>query len=310
MIDGPEDSFLKEIRNYLMNEVFGIDPNTKFELKELQVLLNTFGFKYGRFIGAYPADDWLNIIKNNTKVSGFDESRLISILEKARDGIIPIKDQYRISNDYPNEWIENSINIKIKNSIFNQIFSNNGEKYNLPSIDDLLLNEKYDPTLSIGDYIPATSKSYCDAIYPLLLKSTEIHIADQYFELWNQSGIDRRKWEVLRSIFEMAHRSERCTKIYLHLNIKSITQNLENLLIQYLRDIRSESKFSELSVAFSIHKNMSHGRYIFSIKGGLQFDYGLEINRRYPTNHVHWLSKKELDPLFDTYVEKRNFKII
>ena len=293
-----------------MNEVFGIDPNTKLELRELQVLLNTFGFKYGRFIGAYPEGDWLNIIKKNTKVSGFDENRLISILENARDGIISIKNQYRISNDYPHEWLENSVNIKTQNSTFDQIFSNNGKKYNLPSIDDLLLNEKYDPTLSIGDFIPATSKSYCDAIYPLLLKSTEIHIADQYFELWNQYGIDRRKWEVLRSIFEAAHRSGRCEKIFLHLNAKSVTQNLENLLIDYLRDIKKESKFSELSVAYCIHKDMSHGRYIFSIKGGLQFDYGLEINRKYSANHVHWLSKKELDPIFDIYVEKMIFKTI
>lgn len=292
-----------------MNEVFGIDPNSQLELKELQALLNTFGMRYGRFIGAYPAADWINILRKNIKVTGFDQARLTSILEKAKDGIIPIKNQYRISKSYPHEWLENTVNLKIQKSAFDQIFSNEENQYKLPLIDDLLFDEKYDPTLSIGDHIPATAKAYCDAIAPLLLKSTEVHLADQYFELWNRSGRDQRKWEVLRSIFQQAQQSDRCEKICLHLCVTSVTPQLEVKLVEYLRDIKEESGFKELSVSYRIHKEMSHGRYIFSIKGGLQFDYGFEVNRRYQKNHVHWLSKHELDPLFDTYVESGAFKL-
>ena len=293
-----------------MNEVFGIDPNSQLELKEIQTILNTFGLKYGRFIGAYPEADWLNILRKNIKVSGIDQARLTSILEKAKDGIIPIKDQYRISKNYPHEWLENSVNLKIQNATFDQVFSNEENQYKLPLIDDLLFDEKYDPTLSIGDHIPATVKAYCDAINPLLLKSTEVHLADQYFELWNRSGRDSRKWEVLRSIFQLAKNSGRCEKIYLHLCVTSVTPQLEVKLVEYLRDIKEESGFKELSVAYCIHREMSHGRYIFSIKGGLQFDYGFEVNRRYQKNHVHWLSKHELDPLFMTYVERGTSKIV
>lgn len=287
-----------------MNEVFGIDPNSQLELNELRALLNTFGMKYGRFIGAYPAADWINILRKNMKVTGIDQARLTSILEKAKDVIIPIKNQYRISKIYPHEWLENTVNLKIQHSVFDYIFTNEENQFKLPLIDDLLFDEKYDPTLSIGDHIPTTVRAYCDAIAPLLLKSTEVHLADQYFMLWNQSGRDPRKWEILRGIFHQAQQSDRCEKICLHLCATSVTPQLEVKLVEYLKNIKEDSGFKELKVAYRIHREMSHGRYIFSIKGGLQFDHGFEVNRHSKKNHVHWLSKRELDPLFETYVER------
>jgi hypothetical protein len=52
---------------------------------------------------------------------------------------------------------------------------------------------------------------------------------------------------------------------------------------------------------------VNHGRYFFSLKGGLQFDNGFELNST-NHNHVHWLSKNELDPLLDKYTENIIFK--
>ena len=70
-----------------------------------------------------------------------------------------------------------------------------------------------------------------------------------------------------------------------------------------LEEIIDTQKLVNVQPDFTLNdKNkMKHGRYIFSIKGGLQFDYGFEIFGSKKTNHVHWLSQPELLPIQKIY---------
>ena len=69
----------------------------------------------------------------------------------------------------------------------------------------------------------------------------------------------------------------------------------ESEYIEDLNFILSRKK-TNCALNFDIHDDMTHGRYIFSIKGGMQFDHGFSLGNK-KTNHVHWLSKKELTPI-------------
>jgi hypothetical protein len=292
-----------------MNEVYGIDPNIKFEVKDLHLLLKTFGFNHGRFIGQFPENQWIEIIKDNLNLTGYDASRLLRILQINNDGFIPIKCKYKIHANYPMDWLKNASDINSREKIFTEIFSNKTPFFNGPTVEDLLLSDDYDPSLSRGDHIPSNIEAYLQALNPLLIKSSEIHFLDRFFF----SVIDSpKKNKLLKNLFIAAKKSNRCECIYFHLSLsknRNVELPSENVLINRIRSIREDSGFYKLGIRLTFHENINHGRYFFSLKGGLQFDNGFELNST-NHNHVHWLSKNELDPLLDKYTENIIFKSI
>ena len=136
-----------------------------------------------------------------------------------------------------------------------------------------------------------------------------MHFLDRFFFSENESHI---KNKFLKNLFITAKKSNRCERIYFHLsNLQSnnFYPIAENVFIERMKRLKDESSFRNLEICYIFHKNMNHGRYFFSIKGGLHFDNGFELYTN-SNNHVHWLSKHELDPLLDKYAEKLVFKII
>jgi hypothetical protein len=156
-----------------------------------------------------------------------------------------------------------------------------------------------------GGHIIADIKSYEATINPLFLVSTEIHIQDMYFYFWVNNKKLFRQYEVLRMLISLASSTDRCERMVLHLNEeKFFTDSLESRLQEDLLQARRESGRSDLDITYTFEDRRStHGRYIFSIKGGLQFDHGFDTDVRDPSkrNHVHWLSHSELNPLWDRY---------
>jgi hypothetical protein len=293
-----------------VNEIYGIDPNIKIDIKDLHILLKTFGLSEGRFIGAYPDNLWWGyLLENIIKNDGFDESRLEILKKKYRDVILPILHHYKIEKNTPKDWCEKASQIKAKEKAFTEIFSVKSNFYSGPTIDDLIIGEKYDPSLSRGDHIPSTLESYIHAIKPLLIKSSEVHFVDKFFVPWSDTQAkERNRRLLLELIFKEAKKSNRCESIFFHLSEKhfmtdkEFDPSLEQKLVDSITEIKLLAGFDELNFQCRIYEKMKHGRYMFSIKGGLQFDSGFDINPK-ETNHVHWLGKTELDPLFDEYVE-------
>lgn len=294
-----------------MNEVYGIDPNMEIDIKDLHVLLKTFGLSEGRFIGAYPENLWWSYLKENIKKNdGFDESRLEVLRKKCQDGILPIHHHYKIEKNTPKDWFEKASYIKVKEKAFTEIFSIKSNFYGGPTIDDLLTSEKYDSSLSRGEHIISTPESYIQVIKPLLLKSSEVHFVDKFFVPWSDTQAKERNRRLfLELLFKEAKLSKRCERFVFHLSMRNFLNNkkdfdpsLEDKFIAVIDEIKEISKFEELEVEYQIHEKMKHGRYIFSIKGGLHFDSGFDSNPK-EANHVHWLGLNELDPLFKTYVD-------
>ena len=106
-------------------------------------------------------------------------------------------------------------------------------------------------------------------------------------------------------LISLASSTDRCERMVLHLNEeKFFTDTLESRLQEDLLQARRESGRSDLDITYTFEdRRGTHGRYIFSIKGGLQFDHGFDTDGRDPSkrNHVHWLSHSELKPLWDRY---------
>lgn len=296
MIAGQEVFLLKEIQSFSMNEIFGIDPNAPNDVKELKYLFDLFGLSNGRFIACYP-DDWESLLRARfNNLGDIDKARVNRLLSLHKDATIPVSGDYIRSK----EWIDNAVRYQQREGKFTELFSIDGNPYKVPSLQSLLWDETNSLADGRGEHIPMTIESYRLAAKPLFNLSSEIHLVDPYFELRRESG-DRhyRKWKVLVGFFEEAKLSGRCESFCIHLNGKRFASNsLIDAFVKDIESIRDDVNFPQLNLSYLIDDDLSHGRYLFSIKGGLQFDNGFDTDPK-KKNHVHWLSPKELEPLIE-----------
>lgn len=280
-----------------MNEIFGIDPGSPDDVKELKYLFDLFGLSNGRFIARYP-NDWEMLLKDKFNHLGdVDKAKINRLLALHRDATIPVSGTYMRSKD----WLDNAIQLQEKERKFTELFSIEGNPYKVPPLQTLLWDENNSLVDGRGEHIPMTIESYRWVSRPLFQISSEVHLIDPYFELRKENA-DRhyRKWKVLAGFFEEAKLSNRCESFCIHLSGKKFaTKSLVDSFVKDIETIREEVNFSPLNLSYFVEDDISHGRYLFSIKGGLQFDNGFDTDPR-KKNHVHWLSPRELAPLLDS----------
>jgi len=81
----------------------------------------------------------------------------------------------------------------------------------------------------------------------------------------------------------------------------------EGRWIDDLDNVWTDSKADNIAIEYSFPESVGHGRYFFSIHGGIQFDHGFDTDNRpnAKNNHVHWLSEKELEALLKKYLSRK-----
>ena len=150
-----------------------------------------------------------------------------------------------------------------------------------------------------------TSDQYARVASPLFAHSTEVHLADPYFALRKETGyLDRQRCDALAALMGAAAASGRCEILVLHLNTanKALNTATKAHLKEDITEMAPPNVRSRLKVLVRYHERMSHGRYLFSHKGGLQFDHGFVVMNG-KKNHVHWMGDAELEPLIKTYLD-------
>ena len=283
-----------------MNEIYAIDPCAPQDIKDVVAMLNRFGMSNGIFIANYPKDWFVSLCEHVSEIGSLDRSRLSLMISNNMDSLLDVESEYKKVRT----WDENVENLKMFSKVIAYVLASSPNSRGFPTLESFLWGLGDNKAgAARGSHIPMTAKSYMEAIRPLLLKSTEVHLADSYFKLRDDYGqIDRRKSELLISMLSAADDSRRCERIFIH--FKRLVEYSEDAQeVQCIKDfdfIRSKAKKIECDIQFDLHDEMTHGRYIFSIKGGLQFDHGFLINPS-KKNHVHWLSKSELLPIQSFY---------
>jgi hypothetical protein len=284
-----------------MNEIFAIDPTSPEDYKDFSAMLKSFGPSNGRFIAKYP-NDWLPmLLAHSESLKGLDQTRFKRLLELHNDAILEIDADYRRTKP----WITNALEVltlKINKSL---ILAPSPPPNGIKSLQDFLWDNESKTTSSVGDHIPMTIESYCKAIKPLLKISTEVHMVDQFFNLRDGLNKNIEKFNLLSTILKEADQSKRCEYFKIHFLRKSgVSDTAQSAqIVRDLEEIIDTQKLVNVQPDFTLNdKNkMIHGRYVFSIKGGIQFDYGFDIFGPKKTNHVHWLSQPELLPLQKMY---------
>jgi hypothetical protein len=182
---------------------------------------------------------------------------------------------------------------------FKKVLASKPNSEALPTLEDFLWDES-EVDSSRGSHIPMSLDGYGNACRPLLSISTEVHLTDRFFQLRQERGeLDRYRIDLLRSILRSAELSKRCETLIIHFEEpkNSSRKSYEQRLVDDLEVVQADTS---IQIEYNIHSSLSHGRYLFSIKGGLQFDHGFVLDRT-RLNHVHWLSTGELRPIWQRF---------
>ena len=286
------DFFLKEIRSFLVNEIYAVDPSAIKDSRDFGFLLELFGFSRGRFIAEYPCN-WHSFLQREAReMPPLDQARMCVLLQRFKAHTLPSDVTYLTQDS----WLCNALKQRAQ---FTKIVTTPNDE-GLPSLEDILCQELAD---SQGGHISRDVITYEAIIRPLFLTSTEIHIQDKYFNFR-----DKRKLDVMHMLFKLCAIHGRCTSLVFHLGEEE--REHENLSLTRIdtgiESLKAQYPALTLSATCMWDGGRTHGRYIFSTKGGLHFDHGFDTddgkpNRLRLKNHVHWMSRKELLPLLERY---------
>jgi hypothetical protein len=279
-----------------MNEIYGIDPLSPRDLKDLKALFTSFGLAHGRFISRYPSD-WDRVLFSAfSEISELDRARLSRLIQLHQTAFLTSSAPFNRSKT----WSKNVAEQRLRMKAFDRILARSPNEENFETLEDYLWGEDVDPGTSRGAFIDMTPESYANTCAPLFECSSEVHVSDKFFQLRNQSGVmNRKRWSVLRALVGKASKSTKCRQFVLHCELPSAVsvKEFEMKMEDDLDEIANEFSFD---FYYDLRDLMHHGRYIFSIHGGLQFDHGFEITHG-QKNHVHWLSSSELNHLHIYY---------
>lgn len=284
----------------LVNEIYAVDPNSPRSYEELCLIKKFFGYSEGRFIAKYPMD-WIGYLKKNfSDVQGHRRLEIIDLIEKCEKQSLPIMASY-ISDK---SWLQNAIQTQHKFNFFSEVVSNDDGFKNVKLLTDILYGDGL--VDSRGMHINSSIDSYKKIIYPLLLTSTELYIQDVNLHIINPRTLKRFKGRV--SFYQMIFReilaTGRCKKLTIYLDADVYdSEDKQNQLFSNLEELIHQSGLLDFNIEVDFIRKqdpLGHGRYIFSVAAGIQFDYGFDVDSGV-TNHVHWLSHQELKPLLDKY---------
>jgi hypothetical protein len=283
-----------------MNELFAVDPQAPQDLKDIKAMFNQFGFEHGRFIANFP-EDWIRLFCEHTNhLKDVEKQRFMRLLSLNKDALIDVSLGYRRSRS----WVENASIVKDTSRTINRILASDPNPLGIETLNSFLWTDD-EENKSRGAHISMTVEAYQKAIRPLVHRSTEVHLVDPFFQLRNSKDghIHKGRQSVLRQFFIEAEASQRCEIFKIHFKREFyLSKNIQEAQIEDdLSELCTQAGLQKLNIQFTLNDEMTHGRYFFSIKGGLQFDHGFEPLRD-KTNHVHWLSKAELDPIHKRYL--------
>lgn len=282
-----------------MNENYALDPDAPADVRELKLLLDQFGLQTGRFLSRYP-DDWSALLLQRMEgASQMERARAIDILARRRGYLVPTSAPYQRSTG----WANNAAVAAERHRAFGSVIGRSGNGFGWPSVVQVLYEDDHALPVGAGAHLPMQAAQYVECVRPLFLASAEVFLVDTYFTLRTRSGEpDRQRWQVLVAFLKLAEEVGTCEVLRLILARDRIdeTEGSESRLEDDIGTALEQSGTKRIEVLYEIRHDVGHGRYIFSLHGGLQFDQGFQEHRT-KRNHVHWLSRPELNPLLDRF---------
>jgi hypothetical protein len=283
-----------------MNECYAVDPAAPADARELKLLLDQFGLQTGRFVARYPQGWPHDVIERLNRLSEMERKRAVDLLQRRHGCMIPVP---RAPFQVDRAWANNAAVVAERDRVFNGVIGQRDNGFGWPSVEQVLYEDGASLPEGRGAHVTMRASTYAECARPLFLASAEVMLVDPYFTLRTKAGSRcRRRWPVMVAFLRAAEASGTCQSLRLVLERAQIdaTERSETVLEADLESALIESGTQRIGLEYEVRETVGHGRYLLSIQGGLQFDQGFEEEAS-KKNHVHWLSRPELEPLLDRF---------
>lgn len=285
-----------------MNEHYALDPESLTSARDLQVLLRMFGLQAGRFVAKYPLH-WPKLFTQYAQsLPDVERARMLALWRSKKSALLPLGE---LPYDEGLAWANNAAVAHDKHRAFQDVIGRTGNGFGWRALEDVLYGDDCELPDGRGDHVPMKAIEYAKCVAPLFHASAEVTLVDPYFTLEQEGGRhDMRRIPVLKALLQVANQSPSMESLRLILERRHIENKMVSTsrLQDRLQQLVAESGAGRITVSAKVveRDELGHGRYIFSIHGGLQFDQGFE-EQKGARNHVHWLSEPELKPILDRF---------
>lgn len=250
-----------------MNNEVAVDPIVASHVAELRLLLSKVGFYEGRFISRFPKR-WLALALGGIVDQNMRKSVQV-LLDRVKDGaFLPSGRSY----DSARRWIDNAID-QHKSQPFSEVITD--EKLegciNIDAFDVDQLKGSRDIKV-----VP-NSENMLSALDPLLSLSGSLFLIDPYFVPW--ASVTRRLFvDLLLRCF-----SARCVSFTAFVSEKEWRNEFIDA-DKRIREILPTSLGGTRELRIVVLGDLAtsdqlHARYLFSERGGVRLDRGLQTGR-------------------------------
>lgn len=282
-----------------MNDLYGVDPEAPAGASELITLLRLFGPTEGRFIAGFP-DEWISHVRTALEEEPqVNRERALTWLIRRRHAVLPTDRRFFANRP----WGENISQIK---DLVTGLVGTRDCPATLMPIDKFL----YDVDSladARGGHVPRNAAEYVKATWPLLAISPKVVLVDRYFRLRVSDGTGRpkvaRQRKVLQELLAEAQRRRKVSVFCVQVDPKVALfgdpdgRQFE-IDLQAVADAANATRVTlEYGLLDSATEGPQHGRYLLGAGCGIQFDHGFDTDNGGQSNHLHWLSSSEVQPL-------------
>lgn len=291
-----------------MNDRYGVDPSTPQTVRDLADLLRLFGMTEGRFIVDFPWGWTAKVREHMRSISDLAHAEFVERwLSRGGGAVLPCSERFAANIS----WAENARLIRDKVCA---LVGPPGSPPTVKSLEALLLSPDALPDAR-GSHIHRTPSAYVSAAEPLLQTCPKLALVDRYFRLWT---IDSGNGNTKRSGFSLAFEAllkaaadygrvsvfklwvaEREARMGYTTCIEEFERGLEFIQERVgAMKISVEYDFLDFDNALD-----SHARYLLGNHGGLQFDWGFDVDRGPgKTQHVKWIERSVFTKLANRFL--------
>ena len=252
----------------VMNEIFAIEPTSFDDDRDILHVMDRFGFHEGRFVSEFPKK-WVRLVYEH--IDTFPDLKRkkaeVAFAKYRHNCLVPVG--YPYSPD--KTWIENAREAKEHNVVADVIASRvHGDgAQSTGSIDA----EYFAQWGGRQAEILSSARNYADVASMLLLLSHEVAIVDPYI------GCFESRFQVVLEEMAMIAARGRCRKfLVFSMEDRSTTEQIARGARSFFLPVLKLG----ISVTYRVLRDIgkpdadNHGRFVFSIKGAMQFDHGFD----------------------------------
>lgn len=247
-----------------MNKFYSVSPKIFTNAAEVGVVLNSFGFDKGRFLAALPKSFLRDLFDTAAGFSDLEGKRVRALVEKNKNALLKLGLPY----DGTKSWLENSLQLIEQNSLHGALCNEAVDSVNFFTLDDVTDGEL---PISDGARDYATAENIIKYMSVILKTSLEVFFVDPYFSLGKAKYI-----KFLQALLQHPDSKDTSYVFFCKQEHFATRESFDSLAQRHLQG--NVVQGCSVTVYPLADEAEMHGRYVFNIHGGVDYDKGFQID--------------------------------